>query len=154
MGAQMAPDFLRALRARRTKIAERWDTLLRLERVNSPLAHPDTLTHLIPDSLKQIFAELESGEGASLNLVTAKSERLPACSCGNNPFLAYFLAAEQALTEAAVWLQVETGRRQESDLAQIIHAVRTLARSEIETFCSVCTCRGHADKCRFASAAG
>lgn len=134
-------------------MAERWDALLRLERVNSPLAHPDTLRHLIPESLREILGALEEASDPKLSLLAERAVRLPSCSCGNNPYLAYFLAGEQAVMEAVVWLQSELGRASEADIAQAVRVIRTQARAEIDTFCSVCTCRTKADRCRFATAA-
>ena len=151
----MTSALLLDLRARRTAICTQWEALLRVERVSGPLAHPDTLVYLIPNSLDQIFANLAKDSLAPKSSRRAKIQ-LPACDCGNNPYLAYFLAGEQALVEAVVLLQAELQpeRRHKHDVSEIILTVRQLARSEIDTFCGVCSHHGVALHCRHAVARG
>ncbi len=149
----MAPRILHYLRARRTAIITQWEALLRVERVNGPLANPDTLAYLIPDSLEQVFTTLAKLSHDPFSRRAAKAP-LPSCDCGNNPFLAYFVAGEQALVEGMVLLQagLPLDERHQSDVGEIMLAVRRLARSEIDTFCSVCNHRGVASRCRHALA--
>src|SRR5829696_4499179 len=97
----MAPQFVVKLQTRAASIRERWESLLRVEPVNGPLANPDALVHLIPDSLRQIFAALVKSNKAPVSLHAAKIP-LPACDCGHNPYLAYFVAGQQALAESLV----------------------------------------------------
>lgn len=146
----MTPELLQILRVREPTLRERWEALLRIEPVNGPLANPDALVHLIPDSLGQIFKRLAAPVRTVPTLVSVKAERLPPCDCGNNPFLAYFIAGEQALVETVILLQAEMppAGRTESDVAEAIRAVRQLARSEIDAFCGICTHHGHAPHCR------
>ena len=61
------------------------------------------------------------------------------------------MAGEQAFVEAAVLLQAESPPhdRRESDVAEVVRAVRTLARAEIENFCGVCTHHGAIAGCRY-----
>jgi hypothetical protein len=40
-------SLIQALSSRRREIRQRWDMLLRLERIETPLANPDVLVHLI-----------------------------------------------------------------------------------------------------------
>lgn len=136
-------SLLNSLCARRFAIHARWDTLLRTERVTSPLASPDALVHLIEWALDQIFtllrdptvrkrAEHAGGRG------TAR----PVCPCGRSPLLAFFLAGEQALLEAlvleqAAHLPIDPEER-DAALAELYYVVRTLARREVDAFCAVC----------------
>jgi hypothetical protein len=97
----MPDDFLRALIASRRDIHARWEVLLRIERVNTPLANPDTLVFLITSTLDEVFAALRVGEDARRPPAAGEIGR-PDCACGRNPFLAYFAAGEQALAEGLV----------------------------------------------------
>jgi hypothetical protein len=147
--------ILEQLRARGPAIHVRWESLLRVEPVTTPLANPDTLTRLIPDTVAKIFATLAKPTRQRFSLVAETMHRLPACECGNNPYLALYVAAEQAFVEALVLLQAEQPvHRSESDVAEVVRAVRKLARDEIDTFCGVCTRHGTALHCRHTAAAG
>lgn len=150
----MTPELLENLHSASAAIRERWERLLRIERVNGPLANPDALVHLLPETLEAIFATLAKRPRARLSFERAIGERLPACQCGNNPYLAYFTAAEQALVETVVLLQAKQpeNRQNQNDVAEAIKAVRGLARSEIDTFCGVCTHHGMAAGCRYVPA--
>lgn len=149
----MSPEILQQLRALSPVLRETWEAGLRLAPINGPLANPDTLRHLIPDSLRRIFLSLARPSRAPLSLQAARA-RLPACDCGNNPYLAYFTTGEQALMEIMVRLQARMPplERRQSDLAEVVFAVRRLANSEIDAFCGVCTHRGTASNCRHAVA--
>jgi hypothetical protein len=127
----------------------RWEALLRIEPVSGPLANPDALARLIPESLAEIFTLLGASSAEGLSLGGMKVDRLPPCDCGHNPYLAYFVAAEQAFVEALILVQVKLppDLHRESDIAQVIRAVRELARSEIDTFCGICTHRCVDPKC-------
>lgn len=149
----MAPDLLQKLRARDSAIRERWETLLRIERVSGPLANPDALVHLIPDSLARVYKALAKRQihrGPEPTSLT----KLPACDCGNNPYLAYFVAGEQAIVESLVLLQAELPpeQRNNEDATDVIRAIRQLAGSEIDAFCGICVHRGTATQCRHALA--
>ena len=151
----MTPGLLHDLRSRRTAIRMQWETLLRTEPVRGPLSNPDTLVFLIPESLDQIFSTLAKGPPTPPAKLPTQSQPL-ACDCGNNPYLAYFIAGEQALVEALVLLQAELlpDGSEKRDVSEIMLTVRQLARSEIDTFCSICVHRGTAPHCRHAVAAG
>lgn len=149
----MTPDLLNRLKTTSAEIRFRWEALLRAQRVTGPLANPDALVHLIPDTMPQVFAFLANGGRSKVTFMEAMADRLPCCDCGNNPYLAYFVAGEQAVVEAVVLAQAKLppGQRTEGDVAEAIRAVRTLARTEIDTFCGVCAHRCKAAKCRFAT---
>ena len=138
------------LRANSAAIHVAWETLLRIEPVTTALALPETLRRLIPDSVAQILMRLSPTPRPQLSLTAAKSDRLPSCDCGNNPYLAYFVAGERAVMEVTVLQQADlpAAKRHEHDLAEVIHVVRGIARNEIETFCGVCTHRCKAERCR------
>lgn len=130
---------------------------MRIEPVRTPLANPDALVHLIRTTVSEILravAKLPAGPARSLKSV--QSVRLPTCECGNNPYLAYFIAGEQAMVETLVLLQAELppSDRLEADVADVIHVVRETARGEIEAFCGLCTHRCAVPQCRHAMAAG
>ena len=151
----MVPRLMQAVRRRRAAICKRWDVLLRLERVSSPLANPDTLVHLIPTSLDQILALSEQAPHCDATMTQAVGLKMPACDCGNNPYLAFYIAGEQAIVEAVVWSQSESSDRAlESDVASVISAARTHATEEIEAFCGMCMHRNRHQRCRFAVAVG
>lgn len=145
----MTPEILHQLRARGPSIHVRWETLLRIEPVNGPLANPDAMARLIPETLAQILTEL-ARSSSPVSLRSARGAQLPACNCGHNPYLAFFVAGEQALVETVVIAQSENPlmRRHESDVAEVIHLVRSMARDEIDTFCGICTHRGSDANCR------
>lgn len=145
----MTPELLHHLRARSPAIHVRWETLLRIEPVNGPLANPDALVRLIPETLARILSDLGK-PSTPVSLKTARGAELHGCDCGHNPYLAFFVAAEQALVETVVLLQSELPHTQkaETDVAEVIHLARTIARDEIDTFCGICTYRGSDAKCR------
>lgn len=139
----MQESFIHDLRVRRTEIHARWEALLRTERVNTPLANPDALVHLIDWTLDQIFAGLRhAGTRRRHDARTAAAEARPECPCGRNPLLAFFLAGEQALLETMVLLQASAGKpdpvERDEQLADLYHAIREISRREIESFCAVC----------------
>ena len=109
--------------------------------------------HLIPDTLEQLYTALAKSSRAPATLKAAKVA-LPVCDCGNNPFRAFFVAGEQAVTETFVLLQARLlpNERLESDLAAVIYEFRRHAAREIDTFCGICEHRGAAPRCRHAAA--
>ena len=135
----VTPERLRSLQARATSIRGRWEVLLRIEPVSGPLANPDALAYLIPHTLEQVFTLLAKPARTPVSMTAAKTQ-VPRCQCGHNPYLAYFLAAEQALVESSVLLEAELppSERRHSDVAEVMLAVRRIARLEIDTFCGAC----------------
>ena len=149
----MTPERLRYLQTRATSIRSRWEVLLRVEPVSGPLANPDALAHLIPLTLDQVFTLLAKPARAPVSVSAAKA-CVPRCECGHNPYLAYFLAAEQVMVEAIVLLEAElpASERRQSDVAEVMLSVRRIARLDIDTFCGACTHRCLDAKCRHLAA--
>lgn len=126
----MEEVFIRTLRAQRAKIRTRWEALLRVEKVNTPLANPDALVFLFNQTLDEVFASLGSQSARrSVNPIECTSEK--------NPLLVYFLAGEQALLEALVLAQSESPqldpRKRDADVAELKHVLHAIARREIGT---------------------
>src|ERR1043165_8780861 len=98
----MQEELVHALRARRTETRARWEALLRIERVNTPLANPDALVFMIDWTLDEVFGSLlqppPRRRGGHVDCAAIRA----ACPCGRNPLLAYFAAGEQALEEALI----------------------------------------------------
>lgn len=130
----MSPTFLRTLRARRATIRSRWEALLRIERVVTPLANPDALVYLFNQTLEEVFALL-AAPGARGPLLALRE----GCAC--NPFRAYYVAGEQALLEALVLAQAgrpgAAAERAEA-VAELKFAVNTIARRDIESMNGLC----------------
>jgi hypothetical protein len=145
----MEPGFIEQLRFRAYPICSQWETLLRLERPDSPLANPDALRYLIPETFNEVLNALEriGHEPAR----TDSAPAVPPCDCGKNPYRAYYQAAERALLEATVLIQAHSGKkpRYPGEIASVMCAVRSLATRDIEGFCSICSHRGELDQCRF-----
>lgn len=139
---------MQALQARSAQICQRWEAFLRAERVVSPLANPDALMFLIPATLERVFDVLGKPSQRAPTMIEALALTRRECPCGRNPYLAYFVAGEQALTEALVYSQTEMHNREqrETEVAELFVAIRRLALREVESFCGVCTARpsGHA----------
>ena len=139
----MQEEFVRELSARRRDIRARWEALLRIERVNTPLANPEALVFMLDWTLDEVFSSLQrphaKRRGTSAPVV---------CPCGRNPLLAYFAAGKQALVEALVLAQsshmaLDPALRDEA-LVELKHCVHEITRREIESFCSVCQFRSEA----------
>jgi hypothetical protein len=139
----MQTGLLVELRAREAEIHGRWAELLRIEPVNTPLAHPDALAHLIDWTLAEIFRELAT---ASRRRRTthhhASTPNRSLCACGRNPLLAYFEAAGQALREALILAQATHPTldpvERDASLEELNLILNDVARREIEAFCGVC----------------
>ena len=138
----MQETWVNALRFRSPQIRARWETLLHVEPVTTPLANPDALAHLIVWTLGEIFQNL------STQSPRRRFGRCPAgvthgCHCcGRNPFLAYFSAGQQAMREALILVQAATPDLDpiERDVAlmELNLVLDHIARREIEAFCGVC----------------
>ena len=118
-----------------------WESLLRLERVSSPLAQPDLLVRLLDQTLDDIFATLPEWS------VRRHPTPIPApvCPCGRNPLLAYYAAGQQALRETLVIIQTGipllTSTNRDDALACVDQVFGHIARREIEAFCALCQFR-------------
>ena len=142
-GVAMQSDLLGALRARQPDIRARWAALLHVEPVNTPLAHPGALTHLIDWTLDEILRGLATGgtrRRASAGHASTPYRSL--CACGRNPLLTYFDAAGQAVREALVLAQSTLPAidpiERDASLEELNLILAQVARHEIEAFCGVC----------------
>ena len=131
----MQEAFIRSLAARRLEIRARWEAFLRVERVNTPLANPDTLVYLFDQTLDEVFALLRHPGVQHAQIPLGQgSER--------NPLVAYFMAAEQALLEGLILAQAETRDlnpvERDADLAELKGVVRSIARRDIGSLEGVC----------------
>ena len=146
----MQEFLLNSLCGQRQRIHARWDALLRTERVTSPLAYPDALVHLIDWALDQIFTTLrDPNTRRKAEHAGGRATSRPECVCGRNPLLAFFLAGEQAMLEALVLEQAAhlpiDPRERDSALTELYYTVRTMARREVDAFCSVCQFKNSAN---------
>ena len=143
----MEYKILNALTSRRTETRARWETLLRIEGVNTPLANPDALVHLFDWTLDEVFLRFSGIESADSALWPTQLIRGDpfACECGRNPFVAYFKAAKQALMEALVLEQSKMPRLDPIDrdlaAAELRQVIETIGQSEVEAFCALCVHR-------------
>lgn len=147
----MQEDLIRALRDRRGDIRARWETLLRIERVNTPLANPDALVFMIDWTCDELFGALAHAHGRRRLARPGEAVARAECPCGRNPLLTYFAAGEQALEEALILEQasrpaIEPAER-DAAFAELQLAVREIARREIESFCAVCQYRTDSRPC-------
>ena len=139
----MQDEFVRALTARRRDIHARWEVLLRIERVNTPLANPDALVFMIDWTLDEVFSALRHAPARRRG--ASGAEARPECPCGRNPLLVYFSAGCQALEEALVLVQAEASGldpdERDNGFAALKLVMREISRREIESFCSICQYR-------------
>lgn len=144
----MQDELVRALRARRAEIHARWEALLRIEKVNTPLANPDALVFMIDWTLDECLATLRPLQIQRRNGNSSSALPKAYCPCGRNPLLAYFAAGEQAIEEALILEQANSSAldplQRDEAFAELKSTVREIARREIEAFCSVCQFRNGA----------
>lgn len=147
----MQDALLQTLRAQSPQIRERWDALLHIEPVPTPLGYPGALSHLIDWTLEEIFrglATLSHRRHASRRGAVVESR--PACPCGRNPLLAYFTAGEQVMREALVLAQAATPGldpiERDASLQELDLVFAHISRREIEAFCGVCQYRLGAER--------
>ncbi len=143
--SRMTERCLRALQARRTTLRLQWEERLRASPFNSPLAHPDTLVHLIDRTLDEVFNDL----------IHPKARRRQAplppdfCRCGFNPLITYFstgaFAFQTVLGQCADEVPVSR-----DDADEVKSTLTRISRREIMTFCTLCqrnpTCLAGAPK--------
>ena len=132
-----------ALVRRRKAIHARWETLLKGERVNTPLARPELLVYLMDPTLDNIFAALRHLPRTAVSWESGAGEAERAsCACGRNPLLVFFLSGEQALLEELIHLQAEAPSPAPSshavDVTELYLVLRREARLEVRAFCAVC----------------
>jgi hypothetical protein len=135
----MHESFLRALQMHRPTLRARWEVLLRAEPINSPLGNPDALVHLMDWTLDRLFAEARRPR---LRRQTSRSGLGTHCPCQRNPLLAYFATAERALVETLFVVGREFQHldvyAREIGLEELKLHLAAIARSEIDTLCTVC----------------
>src|SRR5215216_826371 len=139
----MHDALIDALTRRRESIRARWKTLLKCERVNTPLARPELLVYLMAPTLDNIFAALRHLPRTAVSWNTGEEESDRAsCACGRNPLLVFFLSGEQALLEELIHLQAEAPNsvpgRHAVDVTELYLVLRREARTEVRAFCAVC----------------
>jgi hypothetical protein len=140
----MNPDLIRSLRDRRADIRTRWESLLRSELATTSLANPDLLVRLCNSTLDEIFTTLQAQPGLRRSAPASHLADLrEACACGRNPLLAYFLAGEQALLETLLLLDAAHGGS-DTAAAELYLIIRSIARREVGSFCSLCQHRAAA----------
>lgn len=136
----MKIDLENALRARRAQIRARWQEILFVEPVNTPLGNPSTLVFLLDETLDAVFAALHRGP-------FTRPVIAPECACGRNPFLSYFRSGTQALFEALVLIQAEIPNldpaERDTSFVELRCVINRLARQEIDGFGSLCKLRNH-----------
>jgi hypothetical protein len=140
-------DTLRTLRKRHRQTRERWEMLLRIEKIRSPLSNPDALVHLFDWTLGQICVSLAGNENTETNdspqeTIGGSSSN---CGCGRNPYIGYYKAAKQAMIEALVLEQAEAPNLDANDrdtaLLHLTRALDRLGRKEVSSFCALCVHR-------------
>ena|ERR1700690_1154456 len=139
----MEECWIRDLSNRRGEIHRRWEALLRLERADTPLADPNTLVHLIDWTIDKVLFELGKKRPRRAGDPRPSVGALRGiCQCGRNPFYMHFLAGEQALLEALVLAQSQDPLidpvHRDTMVAELYAATSSIARFEIESFCSLC----------------
>ena len=139
----MQESLVSALRAQRLVLRGRWEALLRVEPVDTPLGNPDALVHLIDWTLDEVFKALTNPLARHRTTRTRLMGEEPShCPCGRNPLRCYFAAGEQALQEALVLAQAEVVNldplERDASLDELNLVLRHIARREIEAFCGVC----------------
>lgn len=144
----MSPDFLAQLAARRDAIESQWRTQLQLEQASTPLANPEVLQYLVPKVMGEILAEAARYRSSPETFDRARSE-LSLCNCTDNPYRIFYLAGQQAIMEAGVFVQSQQDQasRQIDDLMELLFVVRSAARAEIDAFCGACVHRGTQEHC-------
>lgn len=146
----MTRELLAQLHRARPLIRRRWEELLRVEPVSSPLANPDAMAMFIPDSLADIDRALR---GPFSKRVAERGERHRATTidCGHNPYRAYFNAGEQALKEAVVLAQTacHADTSDPSAVGEVGGIVQAVARPQINAFCRICRNYRLVEGCRF-----
>ena len=131
----MHGKIIRALELRRARIRSRWEALLRIEKVTTPLANPDTLVFGLDQSLDEIFALLHKP-------VPPPDDTQVVHVTEANPWHAYFRAGEQALLESLVLTQAEMAAldpaARDTSFGNLKHVINHLTRREIGAWTGIC----------------
>lgn len=141
----MQGKIIRALQERRAQIRARWEALLRIEKVTTPLANPDTLVFGLDHSLDEIFAALRQPPPHASELDLDKVE-------GPSPWRAYFRAGEQALLESLVLLQAEMESldpaARDTSFGALKQVINNLTQREIGAWAGICQQTGKPRRAR------
>jgi len=124
---------LRALQARRPTLHDHWVERLRAAPVRSPLGHPDTLVHLMDQTLDQIFRDLHHPSARK------RQPGLPDdfCRCGHNPLVMYFTTAILAF-QTTLGQCADDAPVSHEDADEVKRTINRIARREIMTLCALC----------------
>lgn len=146
----MQESLVSALRAQRIQVRARWEALLRVEPVGTPLGHPDALVHLIDWTLDEIFTALTNPLARHRSSRTrGGGDESSHCPCGRNPLLSYFAAGEQVMHEALILAQAASSNldplERDTAFQELNLVLQQIARREIEAFCGVCQFRTRED---------
>ena len=151
----MHDGFMRALQTRRPDLLQRWESLLRAERVSSPMAHPDTLVHLMDWTLDRLLDELRQPQFRRHSANGNQRSAGMGCVCGKNPLLTYFSTAEQAVIETLLVDEDDladiSSLERSASLADLKAGLHAVARREIDSFCAVCQSRVRHDQERISA---
>ena len=144
--------MLHALESQRADLRARWEVLLRVEPVTTPLGQPEALKHMIDYSLTTLFSALHTQHAPKRHFrsISSSAADRKLCPCGKNPLLAYFVAGEQAILEALVLAQTnvpDCAEARTAALEELKHTMAWVAYREIETFCALCQVRNQAPEC-------
>ncbi len=131
-----------ALESRRPEIRARWEALLRIERVHTPLANPSTLVFMFDHTLDEVLRALAEKPARRVG-------PRPTSAFANNPLRDYFTALEQALLEALIYVQAGrlaatsavgplTPAERAAALNEVCATLRQIARREIDVFDGLC----------------
>lgn len=141
----MYEKIIKALQVRRAQIRARWEALLRIEKVTTPLANPDTLVFALDQSLDEIFTAL----GQPLPHKPAVGSTW---SDGPSPWRAYFRAGEQALLESLVLLQAEMDSldpaTRDTSFGSLKQVINNLTQREIQAWGAICQQTGKPRRAR------
>jgi len=143
----MDERMLHALEAQRNELHARWEALLRVEPVITPLGQPEALKHMIDFTLKTLFTSLHTPHAQRkkhLKSVREWASDRALCPCGKNPLTAYFVAGEQALLETLILVQSvlpDCAETRATAVYEMKLAMAHVAHREIETFCALCQLR-------------
>lgn len=134
----METKLIQLIEANRASIRRHWKALLQRNGAVTPMAHPDSLVHMIDLTLNEVLVALRS-QKISRHAEPPPNYKslLKGCGCGRNPLLGYFMAGEQALIKTFVQTGVDAAGPHPA-AAEIYVVLHRLARRELESFCSLC----------------
>lgn len=133
----MLGTVIRATKAQRTLICNRWEVLLCARPHRSPLADPKILKFMIPETCDKIMDRLTFDRSAENSEIKDSI-----CPCGKNPMMEFYAMGELAMKEGLLRalrtvpaLSIAERRKSLKKLQQVLLALRV---QEIDLFCSFC----------------